>query len=175
MLSFPQYLRLPGLAIAQSSILLSACAAPQANYPSLAIRDAERAYNSPTPAAPAQAAAQSPLSPEVAQRLAQLQDAATSAHRAFTNAAPRTARLVDAAAGSDVTSDRWAIAQVALASLESARSQAAVPLGDLDLLHADAAIALDQRKAIEEARDAVVGMIALEDAILAGLRGKMPS
>ncbi len=159
----------------QSAILLSGCASPQANYPSLAIRDAERAYNSPEPAAPAQPAAQSPLSAELAQRLAQLQDSAASAHRAFIDAAPGTARLVDAAAGSDVTSDRWAIAQVALASLESARSQAAVPLGDLDLLHADAAIALDQRKAIEDARDAVAGMIAKEDAILAGLRGKMPS
>lgn len=115
------------------------------------------------------------MSAEFAQRLTQLQGSAASAHRAFTDAAPGTARLVDAAAGSNVTSDRWAIAQVALASLESARSQAAVPLGDLDLLHADAAIALDQRKAIEDARDAVTGMIAQEDAILAGLRGKMPS
>lgn len=154
---------------------MSGCASPQANYPSLAIRDAERAYNSPEPAALPQPAAQSPLSADLVQRLAHLETAATSAHRAFTDAAPATARLVSAAAGSDVTSDRWAIAQVALASLESARSHAAVPLADLDLLHADAAIALDQHRAIEDARNAVTGMIAQEDAILAGLRGKMPS
>lgn len=91
------------------------------------------------------------------------------------DAAPGTRRLVEAAAGTDVTNDRWASAQVALASLESARSQSAVPLGDLDLLHADAAIALEQRATIEETRAAVTGLIAQEDAILANLRGKTPS
>lgn len=89
------------------------------------------------------------------------------------DAAPETARLVNAAAGTDVTSNRWASAQIALASLESARSQAAVPLGDLDLLHANAAIALEQRQAIQAARTAVIGLIAEEDAILSDLRGKI--
>lgn len=170
------YLRLPGLAIALSAILLTGCASPQASYPSLATRDAERVPGSPgTAAAPGQPQAELPPSADLVQRLAQLREAAASAHRAFMDAAPATARLVEAAAGTDVTSDRWASAQIALASLESARSQAAVPLGDLDLLHADAAVAFEQRKAIDGAREDVTGMIAQQDAVLAGLRGKMPS
>ncbi len=172
---FHSYLRLPGLAAANLAILLPGCASPQANYPSLAIRDAERVQVTPETIPPAQPAAQPPLSAELVQRIAQLQTSASNAHSTFLNAVQGTERLVDAAAGSDETSNRWASAQIALASLESLRSLAAVPLGDLDLLHADAALALDQRKIIEDARAAVVGMIAQEDAILAGLRAKMPS
>lgn len=176
MLSRTPYLRLPGLAIVLSAILLSGCASQQGRYPSLAIRDAERVQGSlQPPASSAESSVESPLSADLVRRLAQLQSSATSAHRAFMDAAPGTRRLVEAAAGTDVTNDRWASAQVALASLESARSQSAVPLGDLDLLHADAAIALEQRAAIEETRAAVTGLIAQEDAILANLRGKTPS
>lgn len=176
MISPAPYLRLPVLAIVLSAILLTGCASPQASYPSLATRDAERVPGSPgTAAAPGQPLAELPPSADLVQRLALLREAAASAHRAFMDAAPATARLVEAAAGTDVTSDRWASAQVALASLESARSQAAVPLGDLDLLHADAALAFEQRKAIDGAREDVTGMIAQQDAVLAGLRGKMPS
>ena len=163
------------MAIALSAFLLASCASSQATYPSLAIRDAERVQGSFDPAVtPAQPAVETPASADLVQRLAQLRTAATSAHRAFMDASPGAARLVSAAAGSDVTSNQWASAQVALASLDSARSQAAVPLGDLDLMHADASVALEQRDIIEETRQMVTGLIAQEDAILAQLRGKMP-
>lgn len=162
------------MAIGLAAILLSGCAAPKAAYPSLAIRDVERVEGSfDAAAALVEPLAESPPSADLVERLAQLQTAAASAHRSFMDAAPETARLVNAAAGTDVTSNRWASAQIALASLESARSQAAVPLGDLDLLHANAAIALEQRQAIQAARTAVIGLIAEEDAILSDLRGKI--
>lgn len=176
MLSITPYLRSPGLAIALPAILLSGCTSPQANYPSLAIRDAERVQGSlQPPIALVGPPVEAPLSADLAQRLAQLQSSAASAHRAFMGAAPGARRIVEAASGADVTDDRWASAQIALASLESARSQAAVPLGDLDLLHANAAIALEQRAAITETRDAVTGLVAQEDAILTSLRAEMPS
>ncbi len=176
MLRFFPYLRMSGMAIALPVILLAACAAPQANYPSLAVRDAERVQSSfESGAAPAQPAVEIPASADLTQRLAQLQSAAASAHRAFLSAAPSAARLVNAASGASNTNDRWASAQIALASLESARSQAAVPLGDLDLMHANAALALEQRSIIEDTRNAVTSMIAEEDAILSTLRRKMPS
>lgn len=166
----------PAMAIMLSAIVLAGCTTGQANFPSIAIRDAERVNGSLQPAASApQMPAQMPPGAELVQRLGQLQTTAASAHEVFMNAAAGVSRLVDAAAGGDLTSDRWAIAQVALAGLDSARSQAAVPLGDLDLLHADAEIALEQRRIIEQARDAVTSQIAEEDAILAALRRKMPS
>ena len=176
---FP-YLRPPGLAIAPAAFLLSGvlagCAAPQGAYPSLAIRDAERVQGSfAAVTEPVEPVVETPPSADLTQRLAQLQSDAAKAHRAFLNEAPGATRLVNAASGASIASDSWASAQVALASLESARSQAAVPLGDLDVLHADAALALEQRGIIEDTRDAVTGMIAEEDAILSNLRRKIPS
>ncbi|MDZ4308427.1 hypothetical protein [Allopontixanthobacter sp.] len=166
--------RSPGLTLGLAATLLSGCASDTSVYPSLAVRDVERIHgsfqSSQTPAAPLP---ESPPSADLLERLAQLQSAAASAHRLFMAAVPETERLLAAAAGTDVTSNRWATAQVALSSLESARSQAAVPLGDLDLLHADAAIELQQREVIQEVRAAVTALIAEEDAILAGLRGRL--
>lgn len=156
------------------AIVLSGCAAKDAAYPSLAIRPAERAQGSFEDVPKAQPPlTRAPLSVDAINRLAQLQAEAARAHRAFLKAAPGTSRLVSAASGAAIASDRWANAQVALADLESSRSQAAVPLGDLDLLFADAAVSLEQRDSIVEARDAVVEMIAEEDRILAGLRRKL--
>ena len=167
------------MAIGLTAILLTACAGQSDSYPSLAIRDVERVEGGRVEGSfqPETAAlepiAESPPSADLVERLAQLQNTAASAHRSFMAEAPEATRLVNAAAGTDVTSDRWAGAQVALASLDSARSQAAVPLGDLDLLHADAAIAFEQRQAIQAARMAVIGLIAEEDAILSDLRNKI--
>lgn len=174
------YLRSPVYAIALSAILLSGCAASSGAYPSLAIRDAERVQGSfaadavPAPSIIPPIVEASP-SADLVTRLAQLQAAAGSAHRAFLGQAPEAGRLVNAAADASITSDSWSSAQIALASLEAARSQAAVPLGDLDLMHADAALALEQRGAIEDTRDAVTKIIAEEDAILSNLRGKLAS
>ncbi|MGB5780206.1 MAG: hypothetical protein WBH10_14140 [Allopontixanthobacter sediminis] len=174
MLSIPPYLRSPEMAIGLAAILLSGCASQSTAYPSLAVRDVERVEGAFQPVdIPVEPIPESPPSADLVARLAQLQSTAASAHRRFMDAAPATARLVDAAAGTDVTSDRWASAQVALASLESARSEAAVPLGDLDLLHADASIALEQRQAIQDTRNAVTALIAEEDTVLSGLRARM--
>lgn len=174
MLRIAPYRRSRQMAIGLTAILLTACAGQKETYPSLAIRDVERVEGSFQPeTASLEPVAESPPSADLVERLAQLQNTAASAHRSFMAAAPETTRLVNAAAGTDVTSDRWAGAQVALAGLDSSRSQAAVPLGDLDLLHADAAIALEQRQAIQAARMAVIGLIAEEDAILSDLRDKM--
>lgn len=170
------YPRRPGLAIALSLILLSACAAPQATYPSLSIRDAERIQGSfETGVGPSTSIVATPLSADITDRLTQLQATAASAHRKFLNAAPGASRIVNAASGASIASDRWSSAQVALADLESVRSQAAVPLGDLDLMHAQASIALDQRESITRARESVTSMIAEQDAILSVLRAKLPS
>lgn len=158
------------LALPLLALALSACAAGSDRYPSLAIRDAERVQGSFEPDA-AEAPAPLPAAPsaELLARLAQLREEAASAHREFLAAVPAAARL--AAAAGAVGSDSWASAQVALADLDSARSKAAVPLGDLDVLFVDATLAAEQREAIAVTRAEVVGLIGEEDAVLARLRG----
>ena len=144
---------------------LTACASTGGDYPSLAIRDAERAEGTFEPAEPAEEAPATPAPPsaDLLERLAQLETEATAAHRAFLEAA--TAR------GAGVETDSYADAQVALADLDSHRSRAAVALGDIDLLFADATLAFELRDPIVDARNAIIALIAEEDAVLAELRG----
>lgn len=151
---------------------LAACAAGSADYPSLAIRDAERVEGSFEPAAPAEAPPPpAPPSADLLGRLSQLQAQASSAHRAFLEAAPGARRAVFAARGAAVESNAYADAQIALADLDSHRSRTAVALGDLDLLFAEATLAFELRAPIAEVRSEVAALIAREDAVLAELRG----
>lgn len=154
------------------ALALCACAASSDRYPSLAIRDAERVEGTFEPdAAATPAPAPAPPSADLLARLAELRRDAASAHREFLAGVPAAERLAAAAGG--VGSDSWASAQVALSSLDGARSKAAVPLGHLDVLFIDATVAAEQREAIAEVREDVVRLIAEEDAVLARLRGRM--
>lgn len=154
------------------ALALCACASTSDRYPSLAIRDAERVQGAFEPdTAEAPEVVPSPPSADLLGRLSQLRQAASGAHREFVSAVPAAQRLAAAAGG--IGSDSWASAQVALSSLDGARSKAAVPLGDLDVLFIDATIAADQRQAIGEARDEVLRLIAEEDAVLARLRQRL--
>ncbi len=158
--------------LALSLVALSACASTGDRYPSLSIRDAERVGGEFAVAPPvAVPPAPPPIAPETSGRLGQLRAQAATAHRAFLAAMPGARRAVSAARGASITDDRWAAAQVALADLDSSRSQAAIALGDLDLLFADAALAQEQRDEIVVARTEVSSLIAEEDRILAELRG----
>lgn len=153
---------------------LAACAAGSGNYPSLAIRDAERVEGSFESAAPVDTPPPpAPPSADLLGRLSQLQAEATSAHQAFLEAAPGARQAVAAARGAAVESNAYADAQIALADLDSHRSRAAVALGDLDLLFAEAALAFELRAPIAEVRSEVAALIAQEDAVLAELRGSI--
>ena len=159
-----------------SPALLAACATADEEYPSLAIRDVERAqgqFETGEPArldiAPVETAFDGPL-PET---LAGLVDAAAEAHEEFTSVQPGAARLVEAARGSGVGSDSWAAAQVALAELDSARSQAAIALGDLDTLYVAARTAAEEADAIDAARNRVIALVAEEDTVLGNLRADL--
>jgi hypothetical protein len=153
---------------------LAACASTGDRYPSLAIRDAERISGE---------FAVAPSTPEVAPvprlpadtlgRIGALRTQAASAHQKFVAAVPGARNAVGNARGAGVEDDRWAGAQVALADLDSSRSEAAIALGDLDLLFADAAIEQAQREEIVAARSEVTALIAEEDLILAELRGAL--
>ena len=166
-------IRLP-LALAAACGLLAGCAGTARDYPSLSIRDAERVSGSFVPdAGTAGQTAPAPAPAGLDARLAQLLADARTAHGDFLTAAPQAERTVTAGAGAAIASDNWAAAQVALADLDSARSRAAISLGDLDLLYADATLAWQERAAITQVRDQVIALVAEEDAILARLRGRV--
>lgn len=151
---------------------LAACATP-GDYPSLAIRDVERAQGRFETAPPAPVAVpEIPVGTTgpVAERLAALGEAAEAAHSSFEQSTPGATRLVRAGAGAATGSTAWAAAQVALADLDSARSNTAIALGDLDTLMVATAVQLQDVSAIEEVRQRVLELIGEEDEVLARLR-----
>lgn len=158
------------------TLALSACAADQGRYPSLARRPAERISGSSAVVAPAPAPALLPeiaASPELAARLGQLVGRIETVHQRFLARRAAAAARVSAAAGAAVASDTWSVATIALADLESTRSEAMIALADLDAMWVTARIAGEEAPALAAARDHAIALIGQEDAILAGLRGRM--
>jgi hypothetical protein len=146
---------------------LMACAADTTNYPSLARRDAEKVADS----APVAVAPVGPVSADNAAHLSTLVDQARSAHQSFNSRQAKAERAVSA--GGTVGSESWGTASIALADLESARSDAMIALADLDGLYAAARIAGSDAAAIIVARDQVSTLVRQEDAVLARLRGQL--
>jgi hypothetical protein len=134
---------------------LTACAsASNSDFPSLAIRPGERASGTIEPVA---APVPPPATAATGGRLSRLRDTALAAHRRFGERRGRASQLTAAAQGAPIGSEAWSVAQVALAD------DAAAPTGgsgDLD--------------AIAAARDEVTRLIAEEDAVLLGLRQRLP-
>lgn len=150
--------------------VVAACASDSSRYPSLDIRPAERVQGTVNPVAPIEV----PSPPAVSgQALANIAERAGTAHANFLAAVPGTRRLADNAAGTEVGSNAWAAAQVALADLDSARSNAAISLGELDILYMDARLSNQALQEIDSARHAVLAMLGEEDRILADLRAKV--
>ena len=154
--------------------LLGACASTGGDYPSLAIRDAERAegrFDTGEPARIDVPPVEVDLAGGLGARLAALVTAAEEAHREFAAVRPRARRLVSAAGS--MGSDSWAAAQVALAELDSARSRAAVSLADLDMIYISARVAAEDAAAVEAARNQVIALVAEEDTELETLRARI--
>ncbi|MBB3033185.1 hypothetical protein [Alteriqipengyuania lutimaris] len=175
-----------------TALALSACAsAPEKDYPSLALRDAERAtgqYPQPTgdclgdadgdSAAPVQGTLQPApsappappppgLSNDLAERVAQLEAQARAADADFEAALP-AARAAVRARGS-TGSKSWGRAEVAYANLRSIRARTAIPLADLDTLVATRSVAGEPVAPIVDTRDEVARLIEQQDAALAEL------
>lgn len=163
-------------ACALAALPLAGCAADYDNYPSLAHRPAERISGTAEPAPPTTTPPPVVVpSPDLGARLAQLADQAQAAHREFTGRQARAEDLVSAARGASVGSDGWAQATVALADLESSRSQAMIALADLDELYAAERIGGGDAATIAATRDRVIGWIGDEDQVLARLRDRVAS
>ncbi|MGN5374118.1 hypothetical protein [Sphingomonas hankookensis] len=119
------------------AVLLSACAAPAGNYPSLLPRPIERI----SLAEPIRPAAVATPDPALDTKIAALDRDVAGAARAFDAAVARVRPTVEAAKGSSEGSERWLGAQVALAELDVARTAIDIPLGDLERLAIDRAAA----------------------------------
>lgn len=164
------------VALACTSLVAGCTATSSDRYPSLEIRDVERAegtfepVESPTLEVPA---VEVDLEGGLETRLAALLEQARNAHAEFTSSVPTAETRVRAASGAAVGSDSWAAAQVALADLDSARSTAAIALGDLDILFAAASVQADEVAAIAAARDQVIALVSEEDAVLERLRAQV--
>jgi hypothetical protein len=151
--------------------LLGACAtADDGEYPSLAIRDVERVSGTLPPPAPY---VPPPTPATVVDRLTQLASEAANANRVFESEAARARSAVNAARGDGVGSDDWAVAQVALAGLESARSRAMIALADLDRLFVDAATQGGELTRISATRDQVIAQVEQQNAVINGLLGAL--
>jgi hypothetical protein len=148
--------------------LIAACTTPADQYPSLALRDAERVTGVLQPAEPGPYTPP-PTPASTLDRVAQLSAQATSANEAFLAEAPRARSAIAPASGAEPGGDAWARAQVALATLQAARSPATVALADLDRLYVDAATEGVATDRISAARDAVAAQVARQDATIATL------
>lgn len=165
---------------------LGACSDGGGAYPSLASRPVERIADaaSPAPAVPRPGPAVAP-STDLPARLADMVEQARKAKRGFDDKQMAAERLVAAAGPAPAGSEAWARAAQALSGLESARSLTAQPLADLDRLDIDdrlheAQIGADgnptpraDTAAIAQARETIAGLVALEDAVLVKLDGRL--
>lgn len=160
--------RKPFLALTVTALLLAGCASP-GRYPSLAIRDAERAAGTMQPADPEPSVP--PATPaETLDRIAALVAEGQAAHQAFLASAEKARGPARAAAGAAEGSERWAVAQVTLADLHANRSQTMIALAELDLLYVDAELAGGELERIAGARDQIAALVAIEDQTIETLR-----
>ena len=165
------------IAILVPLALVAACTSTQGDaYPSLATRPGERISGTAQPVPPP---APPPATAAIGSRTVQLRAQARAAHARFGERRASAASLSAAAQGAAVGSESWSVAQVALASLEAARSEAMIALADLDSLYVTAKIDAVPSEgsgdvdAIGAVRHEVIGLIGEEDAALAALRGRL--
>ncbi len=162
------------------AVMLSGCAS-NGEWPSLARRAAEKnggrqsGTAAPVLPGPGATVSQQAVPGDLAARLARLEQAARESHGEFGRKQSRAAALAGAARGAATGTEQWAVATVALAELESARSDVMVSLGELDRLYAAERIDGGDGEAIAAVRDQVTAWVADEDAVLADLGNRLKS
>lgn len=152
--------------------LLAACASAQNQYPSLAIRPAERASGTLQPVAAEPVF--TPPAPATLDRVAQLAADGRAAHQAFAAMVASTRGTIAGGRGAAVGNDAWARAEAALADVRAARSKTMVSLADLDRLFVDAGTQGEATGRIGAARDEVAALVSSEDRTLAELSANLP-
>ncbi len=137
LVAYPESMTRPPPSPVLFAALLSACAAPAGDFPSLLPRPIEKISLAepvrPVPVATPDAALDA--------KIATLGRDVAGATRAFDAAVARARPTVQAAKGAAEGSERWLGAQVALAELDVARTAIDTPFGDLERLAIDRAAA----------------------------------
>jgi hypothetical protein len=150
-----------------AATILAGCARDQELYPSLAIRDQERVTGVATPVAPAPPP---PVSaPAGSGNLAKYRADAADAHRRLLVAAEAARAPVAAARGSEMGSDAWSVAAIAVGDLEAIRSETMIALAEIDLLYVAAQNAGTPPPDLVAASSQVNAMVLEEDRLIAGM------
>lgn len=153
-------------AIALSGLVtatLSGCAGAVDRFPSLALRDAERATGQFTPPT------SNDTAPSYLVSSAKIEDAliaAHASHQRFMAAQPTAASLAIKARGRGIGDDTHSRALIALADLTTLRSETAGALADLDRLEARGATLFAPTDAVESAQTEVEIMIENQNTAL---------
>lgn len=157
-----------------ATLLLGACGSSE-GYPSLARRPAERISGTAPAVEAPPAPPPAPVAPDLGlqSRLARWLEQARGSHARFNALRPRAAQLTSAAQGAAVASEGWAVATVALAELESRRSDVLIALAELDAVYVKERIDGGDGVTISAVRDQITAWIADEDAVLTELRGRL--
>jgi hypothetical protein len=156
--------------VAVAGLALPSCAA-EGDFPSLAMRPAERDRSVEEPVRPSP---QVPDDAALRRRLGELTEAAAEGERAFDAAFGPADAAVDAAGAAE--SERWVAAQQALSRLEAAREPTTRALAELDRLavdRADLPTGEADRAALEAAIAAVERIAAGQQARIDGLRERL--
>lgn len=140
---------------------LAACASGQDEYPSLALRDAERGVRTPSAAGLALPDT-TPPTPAVLAQIAAAVEAAETSHQRFLAALPSARRAVNTGGRAAVDSGPYAAALVALGNLQSISSGTAFALADLDALLAARSNDLQTTQAVAEAQGRVAALLEEE-------------
>jgi hypothetical protein len=163
-MSLPRAVCLAPIAV---GLILAGCAKDQELYPSLSIRDQERVTGVATPVAPA------PLPPAPAPQesgnLAKYRADAADAHRRLLAAAEAARAPVAAARGSEIGSDAWSAAAIAVANLEAIRSEAMIAAAEIDLLYVAAQTEGRDSAELVSALSQVNTMVLEEDRLIAAM------
>lgn len=160
------------LLLIAAATAMAGCGKNGGEYPSLSIRPVERATGSFAPVVP-EPFVPTPLEAESLQRIEDLHAAANATHARFTAAANNARSQVNAARGAAVGSDRWSVAQIALANLESIRSEGMIPLAELDRIYVTAQTEGQELAQVEAARADVNTKLESEDRIISELLGQI--
>ncbi|MBV1918899.1 MAG: hypothetical protein KUG65_12685 [Sphingomonadaceae bacterium] len=156
-------------------LCLNACTAGNSSYPSLAIRDVERVRGTAQPVEPqSPPAPPPPVSEELDVKIVRLLADAERAHKGFLAGSDSVSRTIAAARETTAPADEWVEAQVALADLQSLRSNAVIALAELDQLHAAERIAVPQSPtpsatAIAAAIERIGDWVSEEDQLISRL------
>lgn len=154
------------IALLSASLLIAGCAGSGDKYPSLAVRDVERAQGQFTPTA----VEREPIRPvATAADIAGLVRTAEQAHARFLDQQASAMTLVSSASRLGIESNTRQRALVAVADLVSIRSDTAIALADLDLLAAKASTTFAPTDELIAARSKVEALISAQSSTLDAL------